>query len=153
MLNNMAGIHLEHVPYKGIAPALNDVIGNQVPMAFASLPSALPHIKAGTLHPLGVSSASRSPIAPDIPAIGETVPGFSGDLWVGLFAVKGTPPEITQKLGQAVQQSLNDKTTRDKLVSQGAEVLSATPEQFARILADDLVKWGKIVAATGAKLD
>jgi tripartite-type tricarboxylate transporter receptor subunit TctC len=153
MLNSMAGIQLEHVPYKGVAPALNDVLGNQVPMAFASLPSALQHIKAGKLRALGVSSAKRSLVAPDIPAIGETVPGYSGDLWVGLFAVKDTPPEVIQKLSQAVQQSLADKTVREKLAAQGAEVLSATPSQFAAILKDDIVKWEKIVKASGAKVD
>jgi tripartite-type tricarboxylate transporter receptor subunit TctC len=153
MLNAMAGIQLEHVPYKGVAPAINDVLGNQVPMAFASLPSALQHIKAGKLRALGVSSAKRSPVAPDIPAIGETVPGYSGDLWVGLFAVKGTPPEVIQKLAQAVKQSLADKTMREKLAAQGAEVLDTTPQQTAAILKDDIGKWARIVKASGAKID
>jgi tripartite-type tricarboxylate transporter receptor subunit TctC len=153
MLNSMAGIQLEHVPYKGVAPAINDVLGNQVPMAFASLPSALPFIKSGKLRPLGVSSAKRSPVAPDIPAIAETVPGYSGDLWVGLFAVKGTPPQVTQKLTQALQQSLTDKTIREKLAAQGAEILNTTPQQTAAILAEDIAKWGKIVKASGATVD
>ncbi|TXI86790.1 MAG: tripartite tricarboxylate transporter substrate binding protein [Cupriavidus sp.] len=153
MLNSMAGIRLEHVPYKGVAPALNDVLGNQVPMAFASLPSVLPHIKAGKVRALGVSSARRSPFAPDIPAIGETVPGYSGDLWVGLFAVRGTPKEVTQKLTSTLQTALNDKALRDKLAAQGAEVLSAPPQQFATMLKGDIDKWGKIVKASGAQVD
>lgn len=153
MLNSMAGIQLEHIPYKGVAPAINDVLGNQVPMAFASLPSALPHIKTGKLRALGVSSTKRSPVAPEIPAISETLPGYSGDLWVGLFAVKGTPREVTQKLSQAVQQALNDKGTREKLAAQGAEILSATPQQFSAILVEDLAKWAKIVKASGATVD
>jgi len=153
MLNSMAGIKLEHVPYKGVAPALNDVLGNQVPMAFASLPSVLPHIKAGKVRALGVSSAKRSPFAPDIPAIGETVPGYSGDLWVGLFAVKGTPREVTQKLAQALQAALADKALRDKLAAQGAEVLNGTPPQFAGMLKADIDKWAKIVKASGAQVD
>lgn len=153
MLNSMAGIQLEHVPYKGVAPALNDVLGNQVPMAFASLPSVLPHIKAGKVRALGVSSARRSPFAPDIPTIGETVPGYSGDLWVGLFAVKGTPKEITQKLGQTMQAALADPALREKLGAQGAEALSATPQQFAAQLKGDIDKWARIVKASGAQVD
>jgi len=153
MLNSMAGIQLEHVPYKGVAPALNDVLGNQVPMAFASLPSVLPHIKAGKVRALGVSSARRSPFAPDIPTIGETVPGYSGDLWVGLFAVKGTPKEITQKLGQTMQAALADPVLREKLGAQGAETLSATPQQFATQLKGDIDKWARIVKASGAQVD
>ncbi|MCA7086757.1 tripartite tricarboxylate transporter substrate binding protein [Cupriavidus sp. DB3] len=153
MLNSMAGIQLEHVPYKGVAPALNDVLGNQVPMAFASLPLVLPHIKAGKVRALGVSSARRSPFAPDIPAIGETVPGYSGDLWVGLFAVKGTPKEITQKLAQTMQAALADPALREKLGAQGAEALSATPQQFATQLKGDIDKWARIVKSSGAQVD
>lgn len=153
MLNSMAGIKLEHVPYKGVAPALNDVLGNQVPMAFASLPSVLPHIKAGKVRALGVSSARRSPFAPDIPAIGETVPGYSGDLWVGLFAVKGTPREVTQKLAQTLHAALADKALRDKLAAQGAEVLDGTPQQFSALLKSDMDKWAKIVKSSGAQVD
>ena len=153
MLNSMAGIKLEHVPYKGVAPALNDVLGNQVPMAFASLPSVLPHIKAGKVRALGVSSAKRSPFAPDIPAIGETVPGYSGDLWVGLFAVKGTPKEVTQKLSQTMQAALADKGLRGKLAAQGAEALTGTPQQLAAMLNADIDKWAKIVKASGAQVD
>ncbi|WP_420868819.1 Bug family tripartite tricarboxylate transporter substrate binding protein [Cupriavidus pauculus] len=153
MLNSMAGIKLEHVPYKGVAPALNDVLGNQVPMAFASLPSVLSHIKAGKVRALGVSSAKRSPFAPDIPTIGETVPGYSGDLWVGLFAVRGTPKDVTQKLSTTLQAALADKPLRDKLAAQGAEVLSNTPQQFAAMLRADIDKWGKIVKQSGAQVD
>lgn len=153
MLNSMAGIKLEHVPYKGVAPALNDVLGNQVPMAFASLPSVLSHIKAGKVRALGVSSAKRSPFAPDVPSISETVPGYSGDLWVGLFAVRGTPKEVVQKLSTTLQAALADKALRDKLAAQGAEVLSATPQQFAGMLRTDIDKWAKIVKQSGAQVD
>ncbi|GAA7770330.1 tripartite tricarboxylate transporter substrate binding protein [Cupriavidus metallidurans] len=153
MLNSMAAIKLEHVPYKGVAPALNDVLGNQVPMAFASLPSVLAHIKAGKVRALGVSSAKRSPFAPDIPAISETVPGYSGDLWVGLFAVRGTPKDVTQKLAATMQTALADKTLRDKLAAQGAEVLTGTPQQFSTMLRGDIDKWAKIVKQSGAQVD
>ncbi len=153
MLNSMAGIKLEHVPYRGVAPALNDVLGNQVPMAFASLPSVLAHIKAGKVRALGVSSAKRSPFAPDIPAISETVPGYSGDLWVGLFAVRGTPKAVTEKLAKTLQAALADAPLRDKLAAQGAEVLTGTPQQFSTMLRADIDKWGKIVKASGAQVD
>jgi len=153
MLNSMAGIKLEHVPYKGVAPALNDVLGNQVPMAFASLPSVLAHIKAGKVRALGVSSAKRSPFAPDIPAISETVPGYSGDLWVGLFAVRGTPKAVTEKLAKTLQAALADAPLRDKLAAQGAEVLTGTPQQFSTMLRADIDKGGKIVKASGAQVD
>ncbi|MDT6963682.1 tripartite tricarboxylate transporter substrate binding protein [Cupriavidus sp. SZY C1] len=153
MLNTTAGIKLEHVPYKGVAPALNDVLGNQVPMAFASLPSVLSHIKAGKVRALGVSSAKRSPFAPDIPAIGETVPGYSGDLWVALFAVRGTPRDVTQKLSTTLQAALADKPLRDKLAAQGAEVLPGSPQQLATLLRADMDKWAKIVRQSGAQVD
>ena len=153
MLNTMAGIKLEHVPYKGVAPALNDVLGDQVPMAFASLPSVLGHLKAGKLRALGVSSAKRNPALPDVPTIAETVPGYSGDLWVGLFAVHGTPPEITAKLAATVNQALADKAVREKLEAQGAEVLSGTPAQFAAQLKQDIDRWAAIVKSSGATVD
>lgn len=91
MLNSMAGIQLQHVPYKGVAPALNDVLGGQVPLLFGSLPSTLPHIQAGRLRALAVSGAARSPLLPDVPTIGETVPGYNGTLWVGLLRLKACP--------------------------------------------------------------
>lgn len=153
MLNSAAGIQIEHIPYKGIAPALTDVMGNQIPLTFASLPSALPHIRAGKLKALAITSARPSAVATDIPPLADTIPGYSADLWVGLFAVKGTPQPVIQKLEQALQQSLADKTVRDKLLAQGAEILATTPQQTAKILADDLVKWAKIVRESGATVD
>lgn len=153
MLNNMAGISLEHVPYKGVAPAINDVLGNQVPLAFASLPSALSHIKAGKLKALGVSSEKRSSAAPDIPAIGESVPGFNGDLWVGLFAVKGTPQPVVAKLVDNLDKILAEKGFQEKLKAQGAELRHVTPEQLTALLKVDMEKWAKIVKASGATID
>lgn len=154
MLNNMAGLHLQHVPYKGVAPALNDVLGGQLPMLFASLPSALPHIKAGRLRAVGVSGAKRSPVLPDVPAIDEAVPGYNGTLWIGLFAPAGTPPGVLASLQQAAQQALAAPDLRAKLDQQGVEIAPPTsPEQFARLLQDDLAKWARIVKASGATVD
>ncbi|MHA7685808.1 tripartite tricarboxylate transporter substrate binding protein [Cupriavidus sp. PET2-C1] len=153
MLNSMAGISLQHIPYKGVGPALNDLLGNQVPLAFASLPSALPHIRAGKLRALGVSSEKRSPALPDAPTIAETLPGYSGDLWIGLFAIHGTPRPVQAKVAAAMDQLLSDKAVQEKLIAQGTELQRATPEQFSATLRADIQKWAKVVKASGATVD
>lgn len=153
MLNMSAGVSLQHVPYRGVAPALNDVIGGQVPMGFASLPSVLGYLKSGRLIAIGVSSPQRSPALPDVPAIGEKVPGYAGTLWVGLFAPRGVPADVQSKLEQAMAKVLNSPDTRATLVAQGVELASATPTQFAQILQDDIARWARIVKASGARVD
>ncbi len=154
MLNSMAGISLQHVPYKGVAPALNDVLGGQLPIVFASLPSALSHIKAGKLRALAVSGDKRSPLLPDVPAIAEAVPGYNGTLWIGLFAPAGVPPDVLATLQDATRKALAAKDLRDRLDQQGVEIAAPTsPEQFAALLQDDLAKWARIVKASGAAVD
>ncbi len=154
MLNSMAGISLQHVPYKGVAPALNDVLGGQLPIVFASLPSALPHIRGGKLRALAVSGDRRSPVLPEVPAIAEAVPGYSGTLWIGLFAPAGVPPEVLATLQDATRRALAAKDLRDKLDQQGVEIAPpTTPDQFAALLQTDLAKWARIVKASGAAVD
>ena len=154
MLNNMAGIDLQHVPYKGVAPALNDVLGGQLPLVFASLPSSLSHIKAGKLKPLAVSSARRSPALPDVPALSEIVPGYSGTLWIGLFAPAGVPHEVLAKLEEGMGKALAAKDLRDKLELQGVELAPPTsPDQFAKLLNEDIARWAQIVKTSGASID
>ena len=154
MLNSMAGISLQHVPYKGVAPAINDVLGGQLPIVFASLPSALSHIKAGKLRPLAVSGDKRSPVLPDVPAIGEAVPGYNGTLWIGLFAPAGVPADVLTTLQDATRKALAAKDLRDKLDQQGVEIAApTTPDQFSKLLQDDLAKWARIVKASGAAVD
>jgi tripartite-type tricarboxylate transporter receptor subunit TctC len=154
MLNNMAGIDLQHVPYKGVAPALNDVLGGQLPLVFASLPSSLSHIKAGKLKPLAVSSARRSPALPDVPALSEIVPGYSGTLWIGLFAPAGVPNEVLAKLEEGMGKVLAAKDLRDKLELQGVELAPPTsPDQFAKLLNEDIARWAQIVKTSGASID
>lgn len=154
MLNSMAGISLQHVPYKGVAPALNDVLGGQLPIVFASLPSALSHIKAGKLRALAVSGDRRSPELPDVPTIAEAVPGYNGTLWIGLFAPAGVPPDVLATLQEATRKALAAKDLRDKLDQQGVEIAPPTsPEQFSKLLQDDLAKWARIVKASGAAVD
>jgi tripartite-type tricarboxylate transporter receptor subunit TctC len=104
MLNQMAGVQLQHVPYKGVAPALNDV-GGQLPLLFGSLPSTLQYIKSGKLRALAVSSAARSPLLPDVPSLGEFVPGYNGTLWIALFAPRGLPPAVMSRLREGMQQA------------------------------------------------
>ncbi|WP_405023377.1 Bug family tripartite tricarboxylate transporter substrate binding protein [Limnohabitans sp.] len=154
MLNSMAGIDLQHVPYKGVAPALNDVLGGQLPLVFASLPSSLAHIKAGKLKPLAVSSPKRSPALPDVPALSEVVPGYTGTLWIGLFAPAGVPAEVQAKLQDAMTKTLAAKDLREKLELQGVEMAApTTPEQFATLLNDDIARWAQIVKKSGASID
>ena len=154
MLNSMAGLQLQHVPYKGVAPAMNDVLGGQLPIVFASLPSALSHIKAGKLRALAVSGEKRSPALPDVPAIAESVPGYNGTLWIGLFAPAGVPAEVLATLQDATRKAMAAPDLRDKLEQQGVEIAAPTsPEQFSKLLQDDLVKWARIVKTSGAAVD
>ena len=158
MLNTMAGVNLQHVPYKGVAPALNDVLGGQLPMLFASLPSSLAHIKAGKLRALAVSGATRSPVLPDVPALTETVAGYNGTLWIGLFAPAGMPQDVFNKLSEAMNKTLAAKDLRDKLEQQGVELAGSadkpvTPEQFGALLNEDIAKWARIVKTSGALVD
>jgi len=153
MLNKGAGLELGHVPYKGVSPALTDVIGGQIPMAFASLPSCIGHLRSGKLRALGVSSAKRSPTIPDVPAIGEVVPGFAGDLWIGLFAVAGTPAPIVQRLATEVAAITASTDVAVKFAAIGAETLPGGPVQLAAMVKDDLARWAPIVKASGAQVD
>lgn len=154
MLNSAAGIEIQHIPYKGVAPALTDVIGGQVPMAFASLPSVLGYLKSGRLLALGVSSPQRSPALPEVLAIGEKVPGYAGTLWVGLFAPRGVPAEVERKLQDAMTKALANAETRAALTAQGVELApSTTPQQFAALLQEDINRWAKIVKTSGARVD
>ena len=158
MLNSMGGVSLQHVPYKGVAPAINDVLGGQLPMLFASLPSSLAHIKAGKLRAIAVSGAARSPVLPDVPTVAETVPGFNGTLWIGLFAPVGVPPDVLARLQDGMAKTLAAKDLRDKLEQQGVELAGTiekpvTPEQFAALLGDDIAKWARIVKTSGASVD
>jgi len=158
MLNSMAGVSIQHVPYKGVAPALNDVLGGQLPMLFASLPSSLAHIKAGKLRALAVSGATRSSVLPDVPTLAETLPGYNGTLWIGLFAPVGVPQEVFARLQDGMAKTLASKDLRAKLEQQGVELAGSpdkpvTPEQFSVLLAEDIAKWARIVKSSGAAVD
>ena len=153
MMDQMGGYKMEHIPYKGVAPAMADVLGGQVPIAFASLPSALSNIRQGQLRALGVSTAMRSQSLPEVPAMIEQIPGFSGELWVGLFAIAGTPTDIVDKIYQATATVMKKPSVQKKLSDLGLELAFDTPAQFKVRLEEDIVKWGAIVKASGATVD
>ena len=153
MLGSYAGVQLQHVPYKGIAPALNDVIGGQVPIAFATPASVLQHLKSGRLVALGVSTPLRSPNLPGVPAIAELLPGYGGSLWIALYAPRGIPQEIEGQLQAAMKKVLELPDLKEKLLAQGVELTNATPAQLATLLREDLARWAKIVRESGATVD
>ena len=153
MLNTSAGIEMQHIPYKGVAPAINDVLGGQVPLAFASLPSALSYIKAGKLQAIAISSAKRSSAAPEIPTIAETYPDCVGEVWVALFAPAGTPVNAVKKVQAAMDKVMATPEVREKLIAQGLDLTPVPPAKLVTLLKDELVKWAKIVKASGAQLD
>jgi tripartite-type tricarboxylate transporter receptor subunit TctC len=153
MLNTSAGVDMQHIPYKGVAPAINDVLGGQVPLAFASLPSALNYIKAGKLQAIAISSAKRSSAAPEISTIAETYPDCVGEVWVALFAPMGTPPDVVKKIQMAMDKVMAKLDVREKLIAQGLDLNPVPPAKLSGLLKDELAKWAKIVKASGAQLD
>ncbi len=153
LLNADAGIQLQHIPYRAIAAALTDVISGEISMAFATPAAVIQHIKSGRLVPLGVSSPGRTPSLPDVPPIGETLPGFSGMLWIALFAPRGIPPEIDRQLQAAAKSVLETPDVQEKLAAQGVELANGSPQKLAQVLEEDLSRWAKIVKQSGAKVD
>ncbi len=153
MLNASAGIDMQHIPYKGVAPAINDVLGGQVPLAFASLPSALNYIKAGKLQAIAISSAKRSSAAPEIPTIAETYPDCVGEVWVAIFAPIGVNTEVVKKVQTAMDKTMSKSDVRDKLIAQGLDLAPVPTNKLGALLKDELAKWAKIVKVSGAQLD
>ena len=153
MLNTSAGIEMQHIPYKGVAPAINDVLGGQVPFAFASLPSALNYIKTGKLQAIAISSAKRSSAAPEIPTIAETYPDCIGEVWVAIFAPMGVSADVIKKNQTAMEKVMARPDVREKLIAQGLDLSPVPTNRLAALLKDELAKWVKIVKASGAQLD
>lgn len=153
MLNEKGGFGLEHIAYKGVAPAMTDVLGNQVPMLFASLPSAVEAVKAGKLRAIGVTSSSRVPLLPDVPAIAEALPGFSGDLWVAFYAPAGTPQAVVDRLYEAVKVALASPALQARFEQLGVTALHDGPAELARRQEAEFLQWRDIVKASGATVD
>ena len=154
MFSTMAGVEMTHVPYKGSGPALVDLLAGQLQVMFSSVPTALPHIKAGRLRPLAVTRVARSATLPDLPTVHETgLKGFDISLWQGIVAPAATPRAIVIKLNQTIVANLKQPDLRAKLAAQGLDPVGSTPEQFAAYIRDEAAKWAKVVKATGARAD
>jgi len=151
-LKMVAGIDMLHVPYKGASPAVADVIAGQVTLFCGNLPPAIPHIKAGTLRALGVTTQQRSPELPDVPTIGETYPGFESVAWFGYYAPKGTPQDIIQKFYTELSAVMQMPDVREKLVAQGTEPVGAPPAEFRKFMEGEIAKWTKVARAAKVQL-
>jgi tripartite-type tricarboxylate transporter receptor subunit TctC len=154
LFKTMAGVDMTHVPYKGSAPAITDLIGGQVQVMFDNLPSSLQQIKAGKLRAIAVTSAKRAPALPDVPTIAESgLPGFEASSWFGIVAPAGTPPAIIARINADINQWLQSPDVKEKLLAQGAIAAGGTPEQFAAHIRSETEKWAKVVKVSGAKVD
>jgi len=146
----MTGVDMVHVPYRGAAPALTDLLGGQVQVMFDNLPSSIGHIDGGRLRALAVTTATRSAILPDVPTVAETVPGYEASAFFGMAVPAGTPRPIIDKLNKAVNEALAAPTVQAKLAEIGGTLIAGTPEDFGKIIAAETAKWAKVVKATGA---
>jgi tripartite-type tricarboxylate transporter receptor subunit TctC len=153
LFKTMTGVQMTHVPYKGSAPALTDLMGGQVQLMFDNLPSSLAFIKAGKLRALAVTSTTRAAALPDVPTIADTVPGFEASSWFGVLAPAGAPREIVMKINGEISKWLASPDAKEKLAAQGANVAGGAPEDFAKHIQTETAKWAKVVKESGAKVD
>ncbi len=153
LLNLMAGISLTHVAYKSTPQASTDVIGGHVHSAMASLTSVLPHVRTGKLKALGTTGPKRTALAPEVPAIAETVAGYQSAIWNGLIVPGATPRTIITRLNQVVVQQLKSPELRERFATLGAEILTSTPEEFDAFIRAEMVKWEKVIKASGMRVN
>lgn len=154
LFRSMAGVEVVHVPYKGSAPALTDMLAGNVTMMFETIPFAISQIKAGKLRPLAVTSARRSPLMPEIPALAESgLPGFDTIAWYGLIAPAATPRDIVMRLNAEAIKGANSKEFRDRMEPLGFEIVTGSPERMAEMLRADAVRWAPVIKAAGVKID
>ncbi|GGF68466.1 MFS transporter [Paracoccus acridae] len=149
----MAGVEIDHIPYKGSGPALTDVLGNQVPIIFDNLPSASGHISSGKLRALGVTTAERAPSFPDVPAIAETLPGYETYSWNALFAPAGTPPEAIEALAAAAQATMADPAVVARMGEFSATVVASTPAELGDHVTAEMAKWEPVVRDANVSMD
>jgi tripartite-type tricarboxylate transporter receptor subunit TctC len=149
----MTGVNLQHVPYRGSAPALTDLIGGQVQVMFDNMPSSIEHIRAGKLRALAVTTATRSEALPDVPVLSDFVPGYEASAWFGVGVPKGTPRAVIDKLNREVNLALADPKIRAKLAELGGTMTPGTPEDFGKTIAEETDKWAKVVNAAGVKVE
>lgn len=153
LFNSMAGVKMQHVPYKGAGPALNDLIGNQISIMFDNLPSSSGHIKAGTLRALGITTAKSAPSFPDVPTIAETIPGYETYSWNALFAPAGTPSEVVAALNSAANRALKDPAVAARMNDFSATIVGSTPEDLSKHVTAELAKWGPVVKNANVQMD
>ena len=153
LFQSMTGAEITHIPYKGSAPAISDLLGNQIAVMFDNMPSAIQHVRSGKLRPIAVTSAQRSPELPDVPTIAEAgVPGYEAMSWFGLWTVAGTPQPILDKLHASLSKVLKDPAVVKKIGDQGGSITIDTPAQFEAFIRGEAAKWGKVVKESGAEV-
>jgi tripartite-type tricarboxylate transporter receptor subunit TctC len=153
LFKTMARVDMVHIPYKGNVPAITDLLAGQTSLLFGTMPTVLPHAKAGKLRALATIGAARAAASPDLPTVAESLPGFEVVNWVGLFAPAGTPPQITRQLNAEVQKFMQSKEITARLTNEGARFIPMTPEQFGAFVRAEIAKWAPVVKASGAKAD
>jgi tripartite-type tricarboxylate transporter receptor subunit TctC len=153
MFMAMTGAKMLHVPYRGAAPATTDLLGDRVQVMFDNMPSIIGHIRGGALRALAVTTATRSPELPDVPTVGETVPGYEASALFGMGAPKKTPPEIIAKLNKEINAVLADPEVKKRLIELGGDPVIATPEEFGAMIAAETEKWEKVVKFAGIKIE
>ena len=141
-----AGVFVTHIPYKGTGLAIPDLVAGQLDVLFDSPPTGMPHVRDGRLRALAVTTLKRTPLAPDLPPVADTLPGFESSTWFGLYGPKGLPAEVVNRVNTAANQALSDPEVRAKLTTLGIEPVTSTPAQFAKMVADDQAKWKRIIA-------
>ena len=141
-----AGVFVTHIPYKGTGLAIPDLVAGQLDVLFDSLPTGMPHVRDGRLRALAVTTLKRTPLAPDLPPVADTLPGFESSTWFGLYGPKGLPAEVVNRVNTAANQALSDPEVRAKLTTLGIEPVTSTPAQFDKMVADDQAKWKRIIA-------
>jgi tripartite-type tricarboxylate transporter receptor subunit TctC len=153
MFMMMSGTKMQHVPYRGAALAITDMLGGQVQVIFDNMPSIIQHIRGGSLRALGVTTAERSPLLPDVATVAEAVPGYEASALFGMGVPKKTPKEIIEKLNKEINAVLAEPATRAKLIDLGGEPLIGSPEEFGKMIVAETDKWEKVVKAAGVHVD
>jgi len=153
MFKMMAGIDMTHVPFRGTAPALTNLLGAQVQVMFASMPATIEYVRTGKLRALGVTIATRSDVLPDIPSVSEFLPGFDASVYYGLGAPKNTPAEIVEKLNKEINAALADPKFKARLADMGGTVLAGSPDDFGKLIAEETEKWAKVAKFSVAKAE
>jgi tripartite-type tricarboxylate transporter receptor subunit TctC len=153
LFNFMSGANLQHVPYRGDGPAMVDLIGGQVQVGFATMTASIGHIRAGRLRPLAVTTVQHSDALPDVPSVSEFIPGFEASSWFGVAAPKATPPEVVALLNREINAGLADATIKSRLADMGGMLLTGSPADWGKLIANETEKWGKVIRSAGIKAE